>query len=127
MSVADVLPEGFSDFTDPFLLERGIPHDSFRAARQQFAVLVTAQLYALQRAPDRGGVVVAHAVGGQHRRGFRETIALQNGQPEADEHARQVRRKRRAADDDQTQASAQAPVKFFCHQKLEHRPQQPIA
>ncbi len=24
MSVADVLPEGFSDFTDPFLLERGM-------------------------------------------------------------------------------------------------------
>ena len=38
MSVADVLPEGFTDFTDPFLLERGIPHDSFRAARQQFPV-----------------------------------------------------------------------------------------
>ncbi|WP_370195183.1 cytochrome P450 [Nocardioides sp.] len=38
MSVADVLPEGFTDFTDPFLLERDIPHDSFRAARQQFPV-----------------------------------------------------------------------------------------
>jgi len=38
MSVADVLPEGFSDLTDPFLLERGIPHESFRAARQQFPV-----------------------------------------------------------------------------------------
>lgn len=38
MTVADVLPEGFNDFTDPFLLERGIPHESFRAARQQFPV-----------------------------------------------------------------------------------------
>ena len=38
MSVADVLPEDFSDFTDPFLLERGIPHDAFKAARRQFPI-----------------------------------------------------------------------------------------
>ncbi|WP_232678788.1 cytochrome P450 [Nocardioides sp. R-C-SC26] len=38
MIASDVLPEGFSDYTDPFLLERGIPHDAFRAARQQAPV-----------------------------------------------------------------------------------------
>ena len=33
-STTDLLPEGFDDFTDPWLLERGIPHEAFRKARQ---------------------------------------------------------------------------------------------
>lgn len=38
MTAADLLPEGFADYTDPFLLEQGIPHEAFRAARQQAPV-----------------------------------------------------------------------------------------
>ncbi|GAA4128158.1 cytochrome P450 [Nocardioides fonticola] len=38
MTVSDVLPEGISDFTDPDLIVQGIPHDAFRAARQQHPV-----------------------------------------------------------------------------------------
>ncbi|MBU2111717.1 MAG: steroid C27-monooxygenase, partial [Actinobacteria bacterium] len=33
-STTDLLPEGFDDFTDPWLLEKGIPHEAFRRARQ---------------------------------------------------------------------------------------------
>lgn len=33
-STTDLLPEGFDDFTDPWLLERGIPHEAFKKARE---------------------------------------------------------------------------------------------
>ena len=33
MTATDVLPEGF-DFTDPDVNQKAIPHDEFRAARQ---------------------------------------------------------------------------------------------
>ena len=33
-STTDLLPAGFDDFTDPWLLEKGIPHEAFRRARQ---------------------------------------------------------------------------------------------
>ena len=38
MTATDVLPEGF-DFTDPDMIQRGIPHDEFRAARRSHPIV----------------------------------------------------------------------------------------
>ncbi|HTW14479.1 MAG TPA: cytochrome P450 [Nocardioides sp.] len=38
MTTTDVLPEGF-DFTDPDVIQRAIPHDEFRAARQHAPIV----------------------------------------------------------------------------------------
>ena len=38
MTATDVLPEGF-DFTDPDVNEKAIPHDQFRAARQNSPIV----------------------------------------------------------------------------------------
>ncbi|WP_244928370.1 cytochrome P450 [Nocardioides sp. W7] len=38
MTTTDVLPEGF-DFTDPDVIQKAIPHEEFRAARQQAPII----------------------------------------------------------------------------------------
>ncbi|SDD14116.1 cytochrome P450 [Nocardioides lianchengensis] len=55
MTATDVLPEGF-DFTDPDVNQRGIPHDEFRAARQNEPIIWIEQdqLWRSGFAPESG-------------------------------------------------------------------------
>ncbi|WP_395695488.1 cytochrome P450 [Nocardioides sp.] len=65
MTASDVLPEGF-DFTDPDLIQAGIPHEEFRAARQHAPIVWIEQDAALRTgfAPESGSgyyAVTRHA------------------------------------------------------------------
>ena len=63
-------------------------------------------------------------VAGHDGAGLGESVALHHRQAEADEHARDLRRQRRAAADRGAQTSAQAVQDLLRHQFVQQRPQQ---
>ena len=84
MTVSDVLPEDISDFTDPSLIVRGIPHEAFAAARRRFPVTWVEQAPGTYdgMAPESGSgyfAVTRHADVAAVSKNSRDWSAEENG------------------------------------------------
>ena len=103
-----------------------VPHHPARGFHQQFVILADARLDTVQGHAHAGRIVVQRQVHADDGTGLRESVALQDRHPEADEGLRYRHRQGGTATDRQAQAPSQFGGDLVRHQPFQQRPGQQL-